>query len=253
MVDFHEEVGNEKQARELLDMCVKEIEARTHLKISNKPSIKIVEVIEFDPSWFSAYIPKDNVIILKQGAECTNIIHELIHANTDLSGTYDFTENLANYFTFLVAESLHRADRPSQERNIRDFLRGIGIIEKIRGLIGEQLFGLLVVDFYKGVNEILKRTVGEELSQSEIDVLRSMMNWCYWRHYTLEFFKFTPEKIASYLGAEEQEVEAALEKLKKIGLVEFLNSGDDSVLMERLYELCEQLAEAKKPMAFFYR
>lgn len=36
-------------------------------------------------------------------------------------------------------------------------------MEKIRGLIGDSLFHLLVLDFYKGLNDILKAVTKQEL------------------------------------------------------------------------------------------
>jgi hypothetical protein len=125
---------------------------------------------------------------------------------------------------------LHKGDRPAREDNIRDFLRGIGTIEKIRGLVGEELFGLLVTDFYMGLNEILKAVTGEELSHLEVDVLKFLVDWAYWRHMTLELYEFTPEYIVRQLHANKNEITKAIEKLKGLGLLEDCNSYADSVL-----------------------
>lgn len=256
MPNFHEEIVSTKEAERAFDICVREVETRTRLIINNRPTVRVVSEDEFEfvSSWYSAYKEDENLIVLKEGAKLVNLVHELIHANTDLSAGYDFGENFANYFTFLTCESLHKADRPVRERNIRDFLTGIGSIEKLRVLIGEDIFGSLVTDFYEGLNQILVAIGEKELSQLEIDVLKYLVGWARLRHITFQFFQFRSEDIAKNLGADEEDVEVAVKNLRHLGFLEQLDSSADSVFRDRVFELCEQYAKSKKgQLIFFYR
>jgi predicted transcriptional regulator len=83
---------------------------------------------------------------------------------------------------------------------------------------------LLITEFYTGLNEILKAVTGEELSQLEVEVLKFLVGWSYWRHLTLEHFTFTPKHIAKHLHAKRNEITKAIEKLKRLGLLEDCNS-----------------------------
>lgn len=66
-IDFHRVIEDEEVARRFLDVCVNEIEARTKLRVWNRPSVKMVEEIAFNPYWYSAYFPVENNIFLKRG------------------------------------------------------------------------------------------------------------------------------------------------------------------------------------------
>jgi DNA-binding MarR family transcriptional regulator len=253
MVNFHEEIRDDQHAKELLEICAREIQLRIGLRISNKPSIRFVEEIKPFPHAYAVYGHKRNVIELIKGADATDIVHELVHANIDHSGGYHFNENTANYFTFLVCGSLPKTDVTS-EKIIRDFLRGMAITEKIRGIIGDALFSLLVKDFYAGLNEILKAVTGEQLTRLEVDVLKFLTEWSYLRHAILEYAIFTPEDIAKKLRTKKSDVIRAIDKLKKLKLLEECSTIADSILRHRVYELCEQYAKTKnQPMSFFYR
>jgi len=88
----------------------------------------------------------------------------------------------------------------------------------------------------------------------EVEVLKFLVDWAYLRHMTLELYEFTPKYIAKQLHANKNEIIKAIEKLKRLGLLEDCNSYADSVLRDKIYELCKQYAKNEnKPMIFFYR